>query len=118
MFSSFKLSRIIKKAVKKTTKHFKDRQPEIFFHTFYGAVDISPKNLSIWYIFKTNSDLLSAKESGYCDEIKKLTIENLIACGYPEDAFADCDGRKAAVCFTSQQDVDEKADGDYRIYFQ
>lgn len=118
MFSSFNLNRIIKKAVKKTAKHFKDRQPEIFFHTFYGAVDISAKNLVIWYIFKTDSDLSAAKGSGICNEIEKLTIENLIVCGYPEDAFTPENGKKASVCFTSQEDVDKKADGDYRLYFQ
>lgn len=118
MLLSFKRNRIIGKAVRKTAKHFKNRQPEIFFHTFYGAVDISPRNLSIWYIFATESDLLSAKKSGLCNEIEKLTIGNLIACGYPEDAFTAENGKKASVCFTSQEDVDKKADGDYRLYFQ
>ena len=144
MFSSFRLNRIVKKAVKKTAKHFKGCQPEMLFHTFYGAFDISPRNLTVWYIFKTESDLHSAKESGLCCEIEKLTVENLIVGGYPKDAFEvsgnglptdvvashgvgneeiqnvmfSLSNRKAAVSFASQEEIDKKADGDYRLFFQ
>ena len=111
-----KREHIIKKAVKVTVSAFKDRTPEFIMHLFYGAVDISPRNLVVWYVFETDSDLKSAKASGLCDEITKETVNNLILNGYPEDALKT-EG-KSTVCFTTQEDVDRKADGDYRLYFQ
>ncbi|MBQ9850825.1 MAG: hypothetical protein IJO36_09015 [Clostridia bacterium] len=86
----------------------------------------------------------SAKESGLCCEIEKLTVENLIVGGYPKDAFEvsenglltdvvashgvgdeeiqnvmfSLSNRKAAVSFASQEEIDKKADGDYRLFFQ
>ena len=119
MLTAFRLNRIIKKSVKQTVSALDGKSPEIFFHDYYGAVEISTKNLTIWYVFKTDSDLSEARESGFCDEIVKLTVANLISSGYPKDAFVtDKNGRRASVCFASQEDVDRKADGDYRLYFQ
>ncbi len=119
MFESFKLNRIIKKSIDKTIAMIGKGCPEIIFHTYYGAFHLAPQNLVIWYIFKTDTDLSEATESGYCKEIEELTIKNLISLGYPERAFALNDmGGKASVCFASQEDIDKKADGDYRIYFQ
>ena len=119
MILSIQLNRITGKAVRKTLSALEGKSPEIYFHDFYGAVDVSPRNLVIWYIFKTDSDLSRAKDSGFCNEIENLTAGNLIACGYPESSFdADENGRKVSVCFASQEDVDRKADGDYRLYFQ
>ena len=119
MLTSFRLNRIIKKAVKQTLSALKGRTPEIFFHDFYGALDISPRNLTIWYIFKPDSDLALAKESAFCDEIRTLTFDNLIYLGYTEKAFVqDDNGKTASVCFASQEDVERKADGKYRLYFQ
>ena len=114
MFS--KRERIIKKAVKATASVFKDRSPEIVMHLYYGAVDISPSNLVVWYVFQTDADLETAKASGLCAEIEKETIGNLVSNGYPEEALKT-EG-KSTVCFTTQEDVDRKTDGDYRLYFQ
>ena len=55
----------------------------------------------------------------FCDEIRTLTFDNLIYLGYPEKAFVqDDNGKTASVCFASQEDVERKADGEYRLYFQ
>lgn len=118
MLAKLKRSRIINKALNNTVKAFAQRKPEIEMHLFYGAYDISPRDLVVWYIFGTDSELVAAKESGYCDEIENLTFRNLISCGYPEEAFVPSEGRKVSVCFASQEDIDKKADGDYRLYFQ
>lgn len=119
MFAAFRLNRIIKKAIKQTVSEVEGKYPEIIFHTFYGSVDISPRNLTVWYIFKSDSDLAAARESGFCDKIKEMTVDKLVSSGYPEEAFVpDEKGKTAAVCFASQEDVERKADGDYRLYFQ
>ncbi len=114
MFS--KRERIIKKSVKAAAAAFKNRTPKIIIHLFYGAVDISPRNLVVWYVFEKDVDLEAAKASGLCAEIKKETINNLISNGYPQEALKT--DEKETVFFTTQEDVDRKADGDYRLYFQ
>ena len=137
-----KRNRIIKKAVKKTVLEFSDRTPKIFEHFFYGAFDIAPQYLVVWYLFQTDAELEIAKSSGYCDELEKATISNLIDLGYPQEAFeitnmgtpniTFCGGteedqqnilhsltyRKAMISFTTKEDIDNKANGDYHVYFQ
>ena len=139
--------RMIKKAIANTVTAFAGRTPKIYEHFFYGAFDIAPQNLVIWYLFKTDEELEIAKESGFCDELKELTIKNLLSLGYPEEAFdtvkkdaADFNDdriklenvpeedvqrifdalsdRKVMVSFTTKEDIDRKTDGDYHFYFQ
>ncbi len=83
MFFFSKRRRIIKKAVGKTVSAFVDKSPKIYQHFFYGAVDIEPQYLVVWYLFETDAELEFAKSSGYCDELEKATIQNLIDLGYP-----------------------------------
>ena len=141
MFFS-KRNRIIKKAVKKTVSDFADRTPKIYVHFFYGAFDIAPQNLVVWYLFQTDAELETAKSSGYCDDLEKATIRNLIDLGYPQEAFeitnmgapniTFCGGTdaeqqkilhsltygKATIAFTTKEDVVNKTNGYYRLYFQ
>ena len=84
----------------------------------------------------------AAKSSGYCGELEKVTIHNLIDLGYPQEAFemtnmgtpniTFCGGaeeeqqnilhsltyRKAVISFTTKEDIDDKANGNYHVYFQ
>ncbi len=137
-----KRNRIIKKAVKKTVSDFADRTPKIYEHFFYGAFDIAPQYLVVWYLFQTDAELETAKSSGYCDDLEKATISNLIDLGYPQEAFeitnmgtpniTFCGGTeeyqqnilhsltysKAMISFTTKEDIDNKANGDYHVYFQ
>ncbi len=142
-----KRKRIIKKAIDNTVATLNSRTPKIYEHFFYGAFDIAPQNLVIWYLFETDEDLEIAKASGFCTELKELTIKNLISSGYPEDAvdsnkadvkefnedriktegdskeevqriFDALDNRKVIVSFTTREDIDRKTNGDYRLYFQ
>lgn len=143
MFEKFKLERKIKKAVNKTVKEFENSTPKISQHFFYGAVEYSPNNLVIWYLFKTNDELSLARENGLCDSLISKTTQNLIDEGYPKEAFEKTKmqdvekitfangtqeqidnimenllSRKVMVSFTTEQDIDEKTNGDYHLYFQ
>ncbi len=147
MLVFLKRKRIIKKAVKKTVAAFISRTPKIVEHFFYGSFDIAPQNLVIWYLFKTDEELEIAKSSGFCDELKELTVKNLLSLGYPEEAvtstgtdadefgddiiktkdstgedvqriFDALSDRKVMVSFATREDIDRKTDGDYHLYFQ
>lgn len=147
MFLFSRRKRIIKKAVDNTVKALSSRTPKIFEHFFYGAFDIAPQNLVVWYLFETDEELEIAKSSGFCAELQELTIKNLISLGYPEEAvdstqtdvkdfnedrikiesvskddaqriFDILSNRKVMVSFTTREDIDRKANGDYRLYFQ
>lgn len=135
---------IIKKALSKTVLEFSDRIPKLYDHFFYGAVDIGPQNLAVWYLFETEAELEIAKASGLCNELREATITNLISLGYPQEAFnlayierpteiisfqggseekrqelprSPTKG-KVTVLFTTIEDIDNKANGDFRLYFQ
>jgi len=140
-----KRNRIIKKAVAKTVAAFADRTPKIYHHFFYGAFDLAPEYLVIWYLFETDNELHTAIETGLCAEIDEITINNLIAYGYPKEAVETVDraskpytsalrgkatedeiayirnaliDRKACVSFTTQEDINRQTNGDYHLYFQ
>ena len=143
MFKKLRLERKIKKAINKTVKEFEGSTPKISQHFFYGAVDYSPNNLVIWYLFKTNAELEMAKENGLYDNLITRTIQNLLDEGYPKEAFEKTKtqgidkitfangtkeqidtlmenllNKKVMVSFTTEQDIDEKVNGDYHLYFQ
>lgn len=138
-----RLTKIIKKALKQTFAEFKESSPVIYQHFFYGAVDLATQNLVVWYLFATDRELQTAKENGLCNKLTEATIRNLIAAGYPGEAFSETyfpmknkitfqggtseerdriihmmTHRKAQVAFTTQEDIDRKAHGDYHVYFQ
>ena len=143
MFISSKRTRIVKKALEKTVKAFEGRKPGIYQQFFYGAIDIGPQYLVVWYLFETDAELEMARTSGLCDELQQKTIGNLIALGYPKEAFETTNTElpagkvtirgsegaqeellyalthsKAKVAFTTKEDIDKKANGDYHLYFQ
>ena len=145
MFLFSKRNRIIKKAVAKTIAAFADSTPKIYQHFFYGAFDIAPENLVIWYLFETDDELNIAQEIGLCAQIDDTTIKNLVYYGYPQKAVEKIDtssksykiefrgeasedeinylrnalkNRKAHVSFTTKEDIDREANGDYHLYFQ
>lgn len=137
-------NRIIKKAVTKTVLEFENKNLKLYDYFYYGAVDISPQNLVVWYLFETDAELEIAISSGLCNELQKATIKNLISFGYPQESFYSANmeiptekitfqgcleedkqkmlyslaHRKATVSFTTKEDIDNKANGDYHLYFQ
>ena len=120
-----------KRCCPNTVLAFSHRTPKIFAHFFFGAVDVGPQNLAVWYLFKTDAELEAASASGLCDELRERTMQNLISLGYPQEAFdpgqaglptekntfqsclaeetPSLTGRKATVSFTTKEDIDDKA---------
>lgn len=122
---------------------FSNSTPRISKHFFYGAVELGPENLVIWYLFKTDSELKTAKANGLCQKLEQTTIKNLVDLGYPKDAFtvktvdlpnkiSFANGtdeqkseiiyalthRSAKITFTTEEDIDKKTNGDYYLYFK
>ena len=115
MFLFSKRNRIIKKAVAKTIAAFANRTPKIYQHFFYGAFDIAPQNLVVWYLF----------DLGYPQEVFEITnmgAPNITFCGGTEEEqqsiLHSLTHRKAMISFTTKEDIDNKANGDYHLYFQ
>ncbi len=139
-----KRKRIIKKSIKNALQSVVDIYPKIYEYFFYGAYDLSPEFLVIWYLFETDEELNTAKDNGLCLQLLNKTTDNLIAFGYPLEAI-DVDKkyglnekikiqgtneeiknqivdvlnhRKISVSFTTKEDIDKTANGDYHLYFQ
>lgn len=138
-----RLNKIITTALDKTVSEYKESYPAIYQHFFYGAFDLAPQNLVIWYLFETDEELQTARENGLCNKLTETTVHNLIVGGYPAEAFSETHfpmsdkitfqggtaeqindmiysltHRKASVAFTTEEDIDRKAHGDYHLYFQ
>ena len=94
-------------------------------------------------MFATDNELQEAKENGLCNKLTTVTINNLISAGYPPEAFSDTylpfrdnikfndstldqanriinmlPHKRVNISFTTQEDIDKKANGDYHLYFQ
>ena len=138
------LTKAIKKGLEKTASEFSECTPRIVDCFYYGAYDIRPQHLVIWFLFETDSDLDEARSSGLCYRITSASVANLISAGYPKESFTrtknDVNTGKirilngteeqtqrlmdaisyscARVSFTSKEDIDRKANGDYHLYFK
>lgn len=108
-----RLEAIVTAAVKAVRQQFRGSAPSILSDTFFGAMGIDPKHLAIWYIFKMDADLEKARETGLTDQIEKATRSQLLAGGYPAKAVP-----LIGVAFTSDEDVQIKAGGNYWQYFK
>ena len=83
MFLFSKRNCIIKKAIAKTVSAFFDRTPKIYQHFFYGAFDLAPENLVIWYLFETDDDLDKAQEIGLCAELENKNLKMSVYTNQP-----------------------------------
>lgn len=138
------MENIIQKSMKSVLVNFKNTRPSITFNTFYGAVEIDPYNLAIWYFFKTDEELKTAIQNGLTNKIKQLTIEEMIKNGYPiseiqidynpldvsknnfnidhEVEENSIDNRinslNDTISFSSEEDVMNETGGNYYQYFK
>ena len=142
MMFKARLEKKIIKSIEETVSEYSTSLPKIIEHFFYGAIEIAPQYLVIWYLFDRDSDLAEAQASGLCERIRCSTVQHLKDHGYPVEAFevpmplslgkitirgnqrkakelkAVLKNCKATVAFTSKEDIQNKAHGDYRLYFQ
>jgi hypothetical protein len=107
------LDAVVKAATQAVASRISKRKPTLFSHFFYGAMGIDPRHLTMWYLFESDAELTDAKSSGLTDSIADLTRDELAARGFPEGAIP-----LICVAFTTQEDIQRVAGGDYRLYFQ
>lgn len=141
------LEKIIQKSMKTVLDKIKNIEPPITFDAFYGAIEIAPYNLVIWYFFKTDDELNKATQNGLTDKIKQLTIDEMVKNGYPSSAFQinhtpidtskikfkgdgqvkenavqniinSLEHRSVSISFSSEEDVKNKSGGNYYYYFK
>ena len=63
----------------------------------------------VWYLFQTDSELETAKTSGYCDDLEKATIRNLIDLGYPQEAFEITNMGAPNITFCGETDEEQQS---------
>lgn len=95
-------SSIVSHAIYQVLRDHAGMTPPVVQHLHYGAVEIHPKNLAIWLMFKNANDLQEARESGYCERLRQDMRQALLEQGYPPDAI-----RKVHIGFENKAAVDE-----------
>jgi hypothetical protein len=108
-----KLEEKIGKSIDEVCAFFVDKEPPIFTSFYYGAVDINPAYLTIWYIFKLDKELRIAENIGFTSELIELTKKYLKKYKYPEKAMNDI-----IISFTSDEDIQKTTGGNYWYYFK
>jgi hypothetical protein len=108
-----RLNGIAKSAITRVLDAVAARKPSVQKHIFYGASTIHPRYLVSWYIFQTDRDLETARESGLTSDLDTFTRAELNNCGYPKEGT-----ETMRVAFTSEEDVQNKAGGNYYLYFK
>jgi hypothetical protein len=107
------LDKIVSGATDRVAKEISACGPPLKHRLFYGASAIHPRHLVTWYIFDTDGELKAAAEIGLTSKIDALTRRELATGGYPEVGIP-----LMHVSFTSKEDVDRKAGGNYFLYFK
>ncbi len=137
------LDKIIKKSLKNIENNYKHVSPKIMSSFYYGEYKNSPNLLSILYIFDKETDCDKAKSKKLTDEIECATVNELINNGYSKYAFkpkndffteddkvsdglltaieffADEMNRRCVnISFTSNEEIQNKADGNIFLFLQ
>ena len=100
-------------AMKAVAKTMSSVSTQLHTHLFYGETAVDPCNLVAWYVFKTDKCMDEAKRNGLVHRMVGLTRKELIRNGYPAKAIS-----KIKISFTSDEDIQNKTDGNYWKYFQ
>ena len=73
--------------------------------------DIQPDNYFVSYIFATDSQLETARQSGLTEQINSYHRGQLIKHHYPIEGIKDC-------TFASQEECDREFGGNWYYYFK
>ncbi len=98
------------KLVTKTRKKVQKNFAEIYDSLDFGLY-AEPQQYFVSYIFKTDADLNTARESGLLFKISEYHKECLKNVEYPASAINDC-------VFASQEDCDRSCDGNWFYYYK
>jgi hypothetical protein len=108
-----RLAGVVNSALKNILKKDAGKKPEIFHQASFGAVELDPNSLCIWYFFLKAADLEHAQSSGRVDEIRKLTLAELQAASYPVEALPH-----VSITFDSDEAVQKSTGGNYFEYLR
>lgn len=137
------LDKIIRQSLKNIENNYKYASPNIIGSFYYGEYKQNPNLLSILFFFDKENDYKNAKRKKLTEEIKLLTINELINNGYPRDAFKpkndflfgedkvsndslisikffadEMNKQCVTISFTSNEDIQNKADGNIFLYLK
>ncbi len=93
---------IVLRAIQQVLRDHAGTTPRIVDHLHYGAVDIHPKNLAIWLMFRNSNDLAQATHEGYCERLTRDLKRTLAEHGYPLDAVS-----RVHIGFENKSEVDK-----------
>ena len=108
-----RLDKIASRAIDSVASAIASRDPPVRKRLFYGASAINPRHLVTWYIFDTDAELERAKLIGLTLDIDSMTRRELNVCGYPAKGVP-----LMHVAFTSMEDIEKKAGGNFYLYFK
>lgn len=98
-------------AIQQTCQALGNLTPPIVDYISYGAIDLDPRHLAVWFAFADNAALAEAQACGHPAHIRSTLLRMLRKQGYPAEALSEIH-----VGFVGKQEVDE-AGGPW-IYFR
>jgi uncharacterized Tic20 family protein len=107
------LEAIVEDATQRVMTSVARAEPAVVHHLFYGSMGVDPENLVVWYLFETDTAQETAEESGLLANLDKRTRCALRTHDYPTPAVD-----RIAVRFTSLEDIEREAGGNWWQYFK
>lgn len=99
-----------RKIINKTMKAVKQRFTEIIESLEFGTY-IEPQHYFVSYIFETNAQLTEYEQNGLTNKIVEYHKKQLLENDYPVNGIIDC-------TFATQEECDEKYDGNWYYYYK
>jgi hypothetical protein len=107
------LEAIVEDAAQRVMTSVARAEPAVVHHLFYGSMGVDPERLVVWYVFETDAAQETAEESGLLANLDKRTRCALRTHDYPTPAVD-----RIAVRFTSLEDIEREAGGNWWQYFK
>jgi hypothetical protein len=110
-FRRARLEARARRAIRRVLADATGTSPQIRGHLFYGALELDPAHLVVWFLVATDAEKDAAGASGLQARLERLTRERLGEAGYPPEAV-----QRVGVLLASEEEIAHA--GGHREFFR
>ena len=100
------------KIIKASLVKVKDKYPELLFGSYFGALDVGKENYFVYFVFKSNKELNTARKEGICISIEDYWKKCMTQLEYEKDYI------KSSCDFASQEECEKQFGGNWYYYYK